>query len=117
VFLRLARKRGEACAETGVVSLLAKDVEAPLVLRSRRKGDEILLEGGVTPLKELFAGWKVSEADRERMPLLADKKGVLAVLGSALGYHDRARAGALGDDLESADRIEVRILKAQGRGT
>jgi tRNA(Ile)-lysidine synthase len=117
VFLRLARNRGKASEEKGVVSLLAKAVEAPLVLRSRRKGDEILLEGGVTPLKELFAGWKVSGPDRERMPLLADKKGVLAVLGSALGYHDRARAGALGGDLEIADRIEVRISQAQGRGT
>jgi tRNA(Ile)-lysidine synthase len=114
--LRLTRIRGKACAEEGVLSLLAEDVAAPIVLRSRRKGDEILLDGGATSLKELFARWKVPGPDRERMPVLADRKGVLAVLGSALGFSDRARAGALGGDLETADRIEVRILKHREEG-
>jgi tRNA(Ile)-lysidine synthase len=117
VSLSLIRSMGQACAERGVLSLLADNVHAPLVLRSKRKGDEILLEGGATSLKELFAGWKIPGPDREIIPVLADRKGVLAVLGGALGYSNRARAGALGGDLEIADRIEVRILKAQGRGT
>jgi tRNA(Ile)-lysidine synthase len=117
VSLRLTRSRGKACAERGVLSLLADKAHEPFVLRSRRKGDEILLEGGATSLKELFAGWKIPGRDRERIPVLADRKGVLAVLGGALGYSNRARAGAVGGDLEIADRIEVRILKAQGRGT
>ncbi len=115
--MRLTRNRGKACEEGGVLSLLVEDVAAPLVLRSKRKGDEILLEGGATPLKELLAGWKIPPADRERIPVLADRKGVLAVLGGALGYRSRARAGAVGRGDVVADRIEVRIIKEQGRAT
>jgi tRNA(Ile)-lysidine synthetase-like protein len=109
VSVRLTRDTGKAGAERDSFSLLARDVVPPIVLRSKRKGDEILLEGGRTSLKELFAGWKVPGPDRERMPLLADRKGVLAVLGSALGYRSRARAGALGGNSRDADRIEVQI--------
>ena len=112
----LTREHGEGRVERDSLSLLARDVVPPIVLRSKRKGDDILLEGGTTSLKELFAGWKVPGPDRERIPLLADRKGVLAVLGGALGYRSRARAGALGGELEKADRIEVRI-SIQGRGT
>jgi hypothetical protein len=57
-----------------------------------------------------MAGWKVPAADRCRLPLLADRKGVLAVLGGALGYRTRARAGALSGISEEADRIEVRTV-------
>jgi tRNA(Ile)-lysidine synthase len=84
-------------------------VVPPIILRSKRKGDEILLEGGMTSVKELFTEWKVPGPDREGIPLLADRKGVLAVLGGALGYRSRARAGARGDGPGVTDRIEVRI--------
>jgi tRNA(Ile)-lysidine synthetase-like protein len=82
-------------------------VEPPIVLRSIKKGDEILLPGGMTSVKELLAGWKVSAPDREKMPLLADRRGILAVLGGALGYRTRTRVGAIGENLEKADCIEV----------
>jgi tRNA(Ile)-lysidine synthase len=117
VSVRLTRVRGAACEERGALSLLVEDVAAPLVLRSKRKGDEILLEGGATPLKELLAGWKIPPADRERIPVLADRKGVVAVLGGALGYRNRVRAGAVGRATEVVDRIEVHIIHEQGRGT
>ena len=90
-FARCSGKRSPAAEET---ALLARDIEPPLVLRSRRRGDEILLEHGATPLKELFAGWKVSVGHRQQVPILADRKGVVAVLGRALGYPSRT-GGAL----------------------
>jgi tRNA(Ile)-lysidine synthase len=108
--LQFARSAHGAGTKGGELSILLKEVEPPIVLRSKRKGDEILLEGGVTSVKELLAGWKVPAADRSRLPLLADRKGVLAVLGGALGYRTRARAGALSGDSEDADRIEVRTV-------
>ena len=68
-------------------------------------------------VKELLAAWNVPGPDRSSVPLLADRKGVLAVLGSALGYRTRARAGALAENSEDADRIEVRtvIYMEEGR--
>ena len=100
-----------AGAEKGVLSLLSKEVQPPVFVRSKRMGDEILLEGGMTSLKDLLAGWKVPVGDRERVPLLADRRGVLAVLGGALGYRTRARAGALSESSGGVDRIDVEIVK------
>jgi len=105
--LNLARNAGKASAERGAVCLLRREVDPPIVLRSIRKGDEILLQGGMTSVKELLGGWKVLAPERERIPLLADRRGILAVLGGALGYRTRTRAGAIGENPEKADCIEV----------
>jgi len=96
---------------TSGVSLLAREVALPIVVRSKRMGDEILLEGGVTSVKDLLAGWKVPVGDRDKIPLLADRRGVLAVLGGALGYRTRARAGALAEGPVSVNRIDVDIIE------
>jgi hypothetical protein len=48
---------------------------------------------------------------RDSIPILADKKGVLAVLGSALGFATRARAGALAHDGDGVDRMVVRLKR------
>ena len=113
-FARCIGKNSPAAGETAV---LARDVKPPLVLRSRRRGDEILLEHGATPLKELFAGWKVSRGQRLLVPVLADRKGVVAVLGHVLGYPSRTRTGALVPREGDADRIVVRANSRHGRGT
>ena len=52
-----------------------------VVLRSRLPGDEIRLPGGTKSLKKLFIDKKIPAAQRERIPVLADEKGVLAVYG------------------------------------
>jgi tRNA(Ile)-lysidine synthetase-like protein len=109
--LSLSRLSGTTQAEAGSIAILGTEVHPPLVLRSKRKGDVILLESGETSVKDLLAGWKVPREHRELFPLLADRSGVLAVLGSALGYRTRARAGALAGDLGDADRIIVRAYK------
>lgn len=99
---------GSAAARSGT-TLLEENVVPPLVLRSRRKGDEVLLSGGATSVKELLDGWGVPEPERDDVPLLADRRGVLAVLGSALGYTSQAREGAIAGDREDCTRIIVRI--------
>jgi len=108
--VQFARSARGAGTSSGGLPILLREVDPPIVLRSKRKGDEILLEGGVASVKELLAGWKVPGPDRSKVPLLADRKGVLAVLGGALGYRTQARAGALARDSEDADRIEVRTV-------
>jgi tRNA(Ile)-lysidine synthetase-like protein len=107
VRVKFARGFATPGAREGGLRILRREVEPPLVLRSKRKGDEILLDGGSTSVKDIFAGWKVPAGQRDRIPLLTDRKGVLAVLGSALGYGTRARAGALAGNFEDVDRIEI----------
>jgi tRNA(Ile)-lysidine synthetase-like protein len=98
-----------AAAARGETTLLEENVVPPLVLRSRRKGDEIYLAGGETSVKELLDGWGVPEPARDDIPLFADRRGVLAVLGSALGYKSQAREGANAGDRGDCNRIIVRI--------
>ncbi|HUI70341.1 MAG TPA: tRNA lysidine(34) synthetase TilS [Spirochaetia bacterium] len=117
VSINLARCGGKNSPVAGDISVLSRDIEWPLILRSRRKGDEILLERGATPLKALFAGWKVSEGHRQAVPVLADRRGVVAVLGHAFGYPNGTRSGALVSDDGDADRITVRASREHGRGT
>ena len=97
--------------DDGEIRLRERELSPPLVLRSRRKGDAIVLENGAESLKELFARWKVSEGDREAVPVLADRNGVLAVLGGALGYENRARAGVLAGNGENVERLTLRACR------
>ena len=105
VRLRVQPGREAAPATAGVLTLPACDVKPPLVLRSRRAGDVIALPEGVVSVSGLLAGWKVPARERDRVPILADRDGVLAVLGGALGYRNRTRAGA--PSAGSADRMVI----------
>jgi tRNA(Ile)-lysidine synthetase-like protein len=79
------------------IGIRADAVEPPLVLRSKRKGDELLLSYGRKSVKELLSEWKIPVAKRWEIPLLADRKGVVAVLGRCFGAADLIRVGAGGD--------------------
>ena len=61
-----------------------------MALRSRLPGDEIRLWGGTRSLKKLFIDKKIPAARRERIPVIADEKGVLGVYGIGV---NRDRAG------------------------
>ena len=52
-----------------------------VVLRSRLPGDEMRLPGGTKSLKKLFIDKKIPSSQRDRIPVLADEMGVLAVYG------------------------------------
>lgn len=60
-----------------------------LTLRPRQSGDTIRLSGGTKSLKKLFIDRKIPAAERLRIPVLCDERGVLGVYG--IGVHlDRA---------------------------
>ncbi len=69
---------------------LSREGQGSLVLRPRQTGDELALPGRDTKsLKKWMIDEKIPRRDRERIPVLADERGVLAVAG--LGPHrDRA---------------------------
>lgn len=52
-----------------------------VVVRSRKTGDTIRLNGGTKTLKKLFADRKIPAWQREQIPVVADDAGVLAVWG------------------------------------
>lgn len=52
-----------------------------LVLRSRRAGDTITLSGGTRSLKKLLIDKKIPAAQRDRIPVIADEAGIVAVVG------------------------------------
>ena len=55
--------------------------DGPITVRSRQAGDSIRLSGGTKPLKKLFIDRKIPAAARDRIPVLSDRRGVLAVYG------------------------------------
>ncbi len=63
--------------------------EGQLIIRSRQSGDTIRLPGGTKSLKKLFIDRKIPAAQRERLPVLCDDRGLLGVY--PIGIHlDRA---------------------------
>lgn len=60
-----------------------------LILRPRQSGDAIRVSGGTKSLKKLFIDRKIPAAERARIPVLCDERGILGVYG--VGVHlDRA---------------------------
>lgn len=51
------------------------------VVRAKQAGDTICLSGGTKSLKKLFIDRKIPAAQRDRIPVIADDAGVLAVAG------------------------------------
>ena len=70
----------------------------PLVVRSRRPGDEIALPGGTKRLDVLLSEMSLPSDERDRVPVAEDRRGIVALLGGCLGSKDRYRRGpSLGD--------------------
>ena len=65
--------------------------DGPVTIRSRLSGDSIRLSGGTKTLKKLFIDRKIPAAERGRIPVLADSRGVLAVYGFGTNPEDRGK--------------------------
>ena len=65
--------------------------EGPIRVRFRETGDRICLPGGTKSLKKLFIDRKIPAHDRDRIPVLADDKGLLAVCGIGPDQGRKAR--------------------------
>lgn len=61
-----------------------------LFVRSRQTGDAIRLSGGTKSLKKIFIDRKIPSAQRQQVPVIADRTGVLGVYGIG---PDRDRCG------------------------
>lgn len=57
------------------------DIHGDLILRPRCAGDQIRLHGGTKSLKKLFIDRKIPAHERDRIPVLADDRGIVGVYG------------------------------------
>jgi hypothetical protein len=86
-----AFRRGTA-PRPGETAIPVREVVPPLVLRSRRKGDRVDGPSGSATLKSLCGAWAVPRPLAGLVPVLADRRGVLAVLGMAVGGRTATRS-------------------------
>jgi len=92
------------------VYIACDDVKFPLLLRSRQAGDVITLPVGRKSLKKLCNELRLAERERELVPVLEDRNGVLAVLGGLCGSRNIYRADAGCKDSTEADNSDSVIL-------
>lgn len=85
--------------------------EWPLIIRSRRSGDSIRLSAGSRRLDRLLADVQMPLALRDTVPLLEDRAGIVAVLGSQVGFHDIYRRN---DGLSDHDSPGFLALEMKG---
>jgi hypothetical protein len=83
---------------------------APLVLRSATAADRLRTEAGSTAVSKLCSAWRIPLTERWKLPIVADRNGVLAVLGGGLGGSDRFRPGAR----PAAGRLAVKVSVLEG---
>ncbi|OHD82884.1 MAG: tRNA lysidine(34) synthetase TilS [Spirochaetes bacterium RIFOXYC1_FULL_54_7] len=62
--------------------------EWPVIFRSRRSGDVIQLGAGSRQLDRLLADLQIPASLRDTVPLVEDRAGIVAVLGSLAGSRD-----------------------------
>lgn len=94
------------CQEAGVPEN-GKDVftvaaQGRMILRTRRPGDRLRLRGGEKSLKKRMIDEKIPAARRDRIPVLADDRGILGVYSMGADITRRAEAG-----------VTVRFLKEE----
>ncbi len=82
----------------------------PLIIRSKRDGDRLRIGGGRTELNKLFSRWKVRSEHRGMIPVLEDRKGIVAILGEHLGYMNRYRRAEEKSVDERVYRINIEVL-------
>jgi tRNA(Ile)-lysidine synthetase-like protein len=63
------------------------------LFRSFRSGDTVKLQEGSKTVKKLFTQWQVARSERWKIPIVETKAGIVAVLGSPLGYQDGFSTG------------------------
>ena len=74
--------------------------QGTMYLRARQSSDRIRLSGGTKSLKKLFIDKKIPASQRQRIPVLADDTGVIAVCGIGANLDRIAQSG-----------VEIRIEK------
>ena len=100
--LRITCHKADSLENTGDVFTVQP--AGPVILRSRRPGDAMRLPGGTKLLKKLFIDRKIPAQQRDRIPVLADAQGVLAVYDIGVNLDRKA---------QSLPAVQIRIEKKE----
>ncbi len=87
-YIYIVNRKQSECTEKDLW-LDPESVKGRLYIRFREEGDRISLRGGSKKLKKLYNDMGVQQDLKDRIPLICDDSGILAVIGSAYGYQDR----------------------------
>jgi tRNA(Ile)-lysidine synthetase-like protein len=74
-------------------TLVKEEITMPLMLRSRKKGDKIDFGWGHKKIKKIFNEYKIPPTERNQIPILEDRKGVIAIIGMPFGLKNFFRKG------------------------
>ncbi len=77
------------------VRLDSSTLAPPLVARSFRASDTIGFADGTKKVSSLLAEWKIPPRKRWLVPVLEDRKGIVALLGEAFGGRNRVASRCL----------------------
>lgn len=91
-----------------------REITHPVVIRSRRPGDSIVVRGTRKSVKKLFIDWKVPDDVRQSIPIIEDGSGIRAIAGAFFGFSDLFGDSRSRADKNSNDSIEVALYK-QGK--
>ena len=83
----------------------------PIIARSFRAGDTIVLKEGTKSVASLLAEWDISVTERVLVPVLEDRMGVFAVLGRTFGGKDRVARRCLLPTLVGKRRTLYSVLE------
>ncbi|MEE9244787.1 MAG: tRNA lysidine(34) synthetase TilS [Gemmatimonadota bacterium] len=75
----------EGVAGEEIASFAVEDVRFPLSVRSWRHGDRMVLPAGTRKLKKVFVDRRIGRSERSLVPLVADRAGVLWIVGVVRG--------------------------------
>lgn len=84
--------------DEAVVRLQRGQVLFPVIARSRRPGDSIVLPAGSRLLKRVFSDLGVAQELRDRAPILEDRYGIVGVWGAVVGFESLWRRGVLAEE-------------------
>ena len=76
-----------------VVSFSADSLRPPVVVRSRRPGDRLFLEGASRLVKSLYDRYSIPQVVRDNIPIIEDKGGILALPSDIFGFPRLQREG------------------------
>jgi len=88
---QLGAAADDATADAQLARFDTAELDFPLTVRGRRPGDRMRLPAGTRKLKRVFVDRKVGRGERSAYPVLADRVGVLWVVGLVQGARAAAR--------------------------
>ncbi len=91
--LRISLRGPVVLEEETPFAIRCEDEAVTITVRPRQTGDRILLQGGHKTLKKWMIDRKIPAAQRDRLPVLADGQGILAVYPLGCDLARQARPG------------------------